>query len=139
LTPWHVAAALILPAPLASVLVVFTQTYAWVRVWRGRRPLYRWVFSAATVLLATQASAFILVTAPGPHPGIPSGWVGMAFVLVVAVLRWLINYSLILGAILVSSPDLRAKKIVSGFSDQIHQALHVTECLGAVNCGQRAP
>ena len=122
LTPWHFAAVLVLPAPLASLLVVFTQTYVWFRVWRGRRPLYKWVFSAATVLLATQASAIILMAAPGPHPGIPAGWIGMAFVLAVAVLRWLINYSLILGAILVSSPEMRAKKIVSGFGEQILEA-----------------
>jgi diguanylate cyclase (GGDEF)-like protein len=122
LTPWHFAAVLVLPAPLASALVITTQTYVWLRVWRGRRPLYRWVFSAATVLLATQASTLVLGAAPGPHPGIPIGWIGLAFVLAAAVLRWLINYSLILGAILVSSPNLRADKIVSEFSEQIFEA-----------------
>ncbi|KAA2262741.1 GGDEF domain-containing protein [Solihabitans fulvus] len=122
LTPWHFAAVLVLPAPLASALVVFTQTYVWLRVWRGRRPLYKWVFSAATVLLATQASAIVLAAAPGAHPGIPLGWLGIALVLVAAVLRWLINYALILGAILVSSPDLRAAQIVSEFSEQVIEA-----------------
>jgi diguanylate cyclase (GGDEF)-like protein len=131
LTPWHFAAVLVLPAPLASLLIVFTQTYVWFRVWRGRRPLYRWVFSAATVLLATQASAIVLIAAPGPHPGIPLGWVGLAFVLAVAVLRWLINYSLILGAILVSSPDMRARNIVSGFGEQVLEA-------GAIGLGLAA-
>jgi diguanylate cyclase (GGDEF)-like protein len=122
LTPWHFAAVLILPAPLASALVVFTQTYVWLRVWRGRRPLYKWVFSAATVLLATQASAILLVAGPGGHPGIPVGWIGIGLVVVVATIRWLINYSLILGAILVSAPDLRARKIISGFGEQIFEA-----------------
>jgi diguanylate cyclase (GGDEF)-like protein len=122
LTPWHFAAVLVLPAPLASALVIFTQTYVWFRVWRGRRPLYKWVFSAATVLLATQASAILLLVGPGKHPGIPVGWVGIGLVLVVAVVRWLINYSLILGAILVSSPDMRARKVISGFGEQIFEA-----------------
>jgi diguanylate cyclase (GGDEF)-like protein len=122
LTVWHFTAVLILPAPLATALVVFTQTYVWFRVWRGKRPLYKWVFSAATVLLATQASAVLLLVAPGPHPGIPIGWVGIAFVLAVAALRWLINYSLILGAILVSSPDLRAVQIVGEFGEQVLEA-----------------
>lgn len=122
LTPWHFAAVLVLPAPLASALVIFTQTYVWFRVWRGRRPLYKWVFSAATVLLATQASAILLLVGPGQHPGIPVGWVGIGLVLVVAVVRWLINYSLILGAILVSSPDMRARKVLSGFTEQIFEA-----------------
>jgi diguanylate cyclase (GGDEF)-like protein len=122
LTPWHWCAVLVLPASLASVLVVALQTYVWFRVWRGRRPLYRWVFSAATVLLATQASALVLAEAPGPHPGIPLGWIGLGFVIVAAVLRWLINYSLILGAILASSPDLRASQLLSKFNEQIVEA-----------------
>jgi diguanylate cyclase (GGDEF)-like protein len=122
LTPWHFAAVLVLPPALASVLVVFTQTYVWFRVWRGRRPLYRWTFSGATVLLATQASAWVLVAAPGPHPGIPTGVVGIVLVLAVAVLRWLINYSLVLGAILASSPDLRASQVVGEFGEQLLEA-----------------
>src|SRR6266568_2007952 len=122
LTPWHFAAALVLPAPLACALVVWTQTYVWFRVWRGRRPLYRWVFSAATVLWATQSTALVLHAAPGPHPGIPVGWVGLALVVAAGILRWLINYALILGAILVSSPDLRASHIVSQFSEQLFEA-----------------
>jgi diguanylate cyclase (GGDEF)-like protein len=122
LTVWHFTAVLVLPAPLATALVVFTQTYVWFRVWRGRRPLYKWVFSAATVLLATQASAVLLLAAPGPHPGVPTGWIGIVFVLAAAVLRWLINYSLILGAILVSSPDLRAGQIVGEFGEQVLEA-----------------
>jgi diguanylate cyclase (GGDEF)-like protein len=122
LTVWHFTAVLVLPAPLAAALVVFTQTYVWFRVWRGERPLYKWVFSAATVLLATQASAVLLLVGPGPHPGIPVGWVGLALVLAAAVLRWLINYGLILGAILVSSPDLRAVQIVSEFGEQVLEA-----------------
>jgi len=122
LTVWHFTAVLILPAPLATALVVFTQTYVWFRVWRGRRPLYKWVFSAATVLLATQASAVLLLAAPGPHPGIPTGWIGIGFILAAALLRWLINYSLILGAILVSSPDLRAGQIVGEFGEQVLEA-----------------
>jgi diguanylate cyclase (GGDEF)-like protein len=122
LTVWHFTAVLILPAPLATALVIFTQTYVWLRVWRGKRPLYKWVFSAATVLLATQASAVLLLVAPGPHPGIPIGWLGIAFVLAVAVLRWLINYALILGAILVSSPDLRAGQLVGEFGEQVLEA-----------------
>jgi hypothetical protein len=80
------------------------------------------VFSAATVLLATQASALVLAEAPGPHPGIPLGWIGLGFVIVAAVLRWLINYALILGAILASSPDLRASQLLSKFNEQIVEA-----------------
>lgn len=121
-TPWHFAAVLVLPVALAGALVVFTQTYAWFRVWRDRRPLYRWAFSAATILWATVASALVLGAGPGPHPGVPPGWVGLAVVLAAAGLRWLINYSLILGAIVVSSPDLRASQIVGEFGEQILEA-----------------
>lgn len=122
LTPWHFAAVLVLPPALASALVIFTQTYVWFRVWRGRRLLYRWVFSAATVLLATQASVLVLDTAPGPHPGVPTGWIGLALIVAAAALRWLVNYSLVLGAILVSSPDLRAVQVVGEFGEQLLEA-----------------
>lgn len=122
LTVWHFAAVLILPMPLATALVAATQTYVWFRVWRGARPLYKGVFSTATIILATQAASLILDSGPGPHPGIPSGWVGLAFVLAAAAVRWLINYTLVLGAILVSSPDLRARQIVGEFGEQVLEA-----------------
>jgi hypothetical protein len=38
---WCVAAVVALPAALACLVIVIDFTWLWLRVWRGRRPLYR--------------------------------------------------------------------------------------------------
>lgn len=122
LTPWNFAAVLLLPPVLASGLVIINHTYMWLRVWRGRRPLYRWVFSTATVLLGTQAAALVLTAGPGPHPGLSLDPRSLPLVLAAAALRWFINYALVVGAILLSTPDLRATQVFSQFGDQLLEA-----------------
>lgn len=119
---WSFAALLILPPALASAMVVFTHTYSWLRVWRGRRPLYRWIFTIATVLIATQAGVVVLAFGPGPYPGIPSTVAGLGVVAAAGALRWLINYVLVVGAIMISSPDMRASQALSNFSERILEA-----------------
>lgn len=119
---WSFAALLILPPVLASAMVVFTHTYSWLRVWRGRRPLYRWIFTIATVLIATQAGVVVLAFGSGPYPGIPSNVAGLGVVAAAGALRWLINYTLVVGAIMISSPDLRASQALSNFSERILEA-----------------
>jgi diguanylate cyclase (GGDEF)-like protein len=103
-------------------MVVFTHTYSWLRVWRGRRPLYRWIFTIATVLIATQAGVVVLAFGPGPYPGIPSTIAGLGVVAAAGALRWLINYVLVVGAIMISSPDMRASQALSNFSERILEA-----------------
>ncbi|WP_084743291.1 GGDEF domain-containing protein [Amycolatopsis australiensis] len=131
LTLWDFAAVLVLPPAAASGLIVLTHTIAWLRVWRGRRPLYRWVFSDATVLLATQAAALVLLAGPGPNPGVPAGLGGLAVILVAAVLRWFVNYALVVGAILISSPGMRAGQVIGEFGEQIIEAGALGLGLGA--------
>ncbi len=131
LTLWDFAAVLVLPPAAASGLIVFTHTIAWLRVWRGRRTLYRWVFSDATVLLATQAATLVLLAGPGPNPGVPAGLGGLAVILVAAVLRWFVNYALVVGAILISSPGMRAGQVIGEFGEQIIEAGALGLGLGA--------
>ncbi|WP_284741649.1 GGDEF domain-containing protein [Amycolatopsis sp. RTGN1] len=131
LTLWDFAAVIVLPPAVASGLIVFTHTIAWLRVWRGRRPLYRWVFSDATVLLATQAAALVLLIGPAPHPGVPAGLGGLAIILVAAIVRWFVNYALVVGAILISSPGMRAGQVIGEFGEQIIEAGALGLGLGA--------
>lgn len=131
LTLWDFAAILVLPPAAASGLIVFTHAVAWLRVWRGRRSLYRWVFSDATVLLATQAAALVLLAGPGPHPGVPAGPGGLAVILGAGVLRWFVNYALVVGAILISSPGMRAGQVIGEFGEQIIEAGALGLGLGA--------
>jgi diguanylate cyclase (GGDEF)-like protein len=121
---WSVAGALILPPLLASALVVVTYTIAWLRIWPRQRPLdaFRWVFSGATILLGTQAAIAVLALGMPTYPGLPRAtWAGFADLAVVAAalgLRWLLNYGLVVGAILISSPNTRLAQVLENFHEQ---------------------
>jgi diguanylate cyclase (GGDEF)-like protein len=125
---WSVAAAIILPPALTSVVVVATYGIAWLRIWPRRRPLqlFRWVFSAATVLLGTQAAIAVLNLGMPHYPGLPrstgAGVVDLAVVVGAMGLRWLINYGLIVTAILVSSPNTHARQVLENFDEQLQEA-----------------
>lgn len=122
LTVWDFTAVIVLPATVACGVIVVTHTYTWLRVWRGRRPLYRWLFSDATVLLGTQAAAYVLLMGPGDPPGIPPGLVGLAVLVAAAAVRWFVNYALVVGAILASSPHMKARQVIGEFGDQLLEA-----------------
>lgn len=125
---WCFAAVVVLPAILASAIVALIYVWAWIRVHQRRRPMYRWAFSGATVIIATQIAAAVLALAPGPHPGMPSGTAGWALAVAAAAARWLINYALVVGAILLSSPNLRAADILHTIDERVLE-------LGAVGLG----
>lgn len=122
LTLWDFAALLVLPPQLASALILVSHSCAFLLIWRKRRPLYRWLFSDATVLLATQLGAVLLLVGPAHYPGVPSSWTGLGMVLAAAAVRWFVNYALVLGAILVSTPELRVGTLLGDFSEQILEA-----------------
>lgn len=116
---WCVAAFILLPPLLASALVVVVYIWSWLRVWRRRRPLYRWVFSASTVIIATQVACALLAVGPGQHPGMPMTFAGLGLAAGAAALRWLINFSLVVGVLLLSSPKIRASTILQGLDQRI--------------------
>jgi diguanylate cyclase (GGDEF)-like protein len=118
-TVWSFAAVMIFPVTLACAMVVLTHVWAWVRVWRGRRPLYRWVFTTASIVIATQVAAIVLAAGPGAHPGVPTTIASLAVVIAAATLRWFINYSLVIAAILISSPNARAAQVFHNIGERI--------------------
>lgn len=121
---WSVAGALILPPLLASALVIVTYTIAWLRIWPRQRPLdlFRWLFSGATILLGTQAAIAVLALGLPTYPGLPRPtWAGFADLAVIAAalgIRWLLNYGLVVAAILISSPNTRLAKVLENFHEQ---------------------
>jgi len=116
---WCIAAIVALPSVLAGATVAFMCTWLWFRIWRGRRPLYRWAFSSASVIIATQTAAAILALDPHTYPGVPTTLSAFGLVAVAAALRWLVNFSLVSGAILLSSPNMRAIELFDGISERI--------------------
>jgi len=71
------------------------------------------VFSAATVLLATQAAAAVLATDPDGYPGVPAGALALGLVVVAGAVRCMVNFGLVTGAIALSRPGLQAGQLLA--------------------------
>ena len=95
---WTFAAAVLLPAGFAAVVAVVVFTHLWWRSWRPRVPIYRHVFSTATIVLAVLAASAVMVPGDGGAglPSLPS--LGLALLAYTTV-----NSCLVAGAIAVSS------------------------------------
>jgi diguanylate cyclase (GGDEF)-like protein len=116
---WTFAGLLLLPPPLTAALVVIVYTHAWVRTSR-RILLYRWAFSAATVILACGCGALILSAAnPTGYPSFPTGPVGFIVLCTAGAAYWFVNYALVAGAILLSDPGAPGRRALGNASDQL--------------------
>jgi diguanylate cyclase (GGDEF)-like protein len=109
---WYLAAAITLPPVYALLAPVPLAAY---RLWRVRSGfMYRRVFSNATLSLAYGASSIVFRSFPRNIAGAVPGtghhvlmWT--AAVAICALLAWLINYGLVLGAIKLSDPAMRIR------------------------------
>ncbi len=127
---WTFAAVLVLPLPLAVGLVALTHAHLRLRV--VHTPIFRWCYSAATVVLATHAaSAALQVGLPaGAYPGLPTGWQGLFVVFLAGLARFFVNHGLIVMIILVSSPQTPGRTAlgsVGGYAIEV-----AALCLGAI-------
>ena len=116
---WVFAGLLLLPLSLVIGLVVISYGYSWIRVY-GRTIAHRKVFSACTFILASAAAAAVL-RAGGlfGEPRVPTGPYSLLVVLGAATTWWLVNFALVIGAILLSSPDATARGALGDLSDQL--------------------
>ncbi|QFZ24378.1 diguanylate cyclase [Saccharothrix syringae] len=118
---WFFAGVLLLPLPALALLIGSGFAHEWFRVFRGKVPPHRKVFSAATVVLGSW-TAQLAITAL--HPG-GSGLArldgpgGAAALLTAGLLYWLVNYALVVGAIILSHPEQPARKALGSPSDQL--------------------
>lgn len=100
---WVFAGLLLLPLSMAIVLAVLAYSYVSIR--RFSHPvIFRKVFSAATFVLASFA-AFALLRLGGLSavPRLPTGWSSLLVVLGAVALWWVVNFALIVHAIVLSS------------------------------------
>ena len=124
-TVWNVAALLLLPPVLATLVIVSTHTYGFLRIHRrDDRKTHRWVYSGATVILASQVAVLILATGTDTYPGIPApaslrGW---AVVLAAVTVRWLINYMLIIVVSGLMRPQMTFKDAFVRLGEQVNEA-----------------
>ena len=130
---WTLAAALLLPPALGAVVVVVVYTHLYWRVLRpvplpDRRPAYREVYNASTVIVAVHgASAIVGATGPGGvYEGLPPV-LGLVLALLVYTV---VNTCLVLGAVAIVNPETRILQILFGGDELVLEL--ATLCLGAL-------
>jgi diguanylate cyclase (GGDEF)-like protein len=114
---WMFAGLLILPLPLAMAIVAVGFTYSWLRI-DDQRTAHRAAFNTATYVLALGSAAAIVHTGSA-HPGIPRGPAGLALLVAAAGTYWLVNYALVVGAILLSTPQVTAREAMGNPTNQL--------------------
>ncbi|MCA1704632.1 MAG: GGDEF domain-containing protein, partial [Actinobacteria bacterium] len=118
---WIFAGLLLLPPSLLAMLIMVTYSHLWFRGSK-RIVVHRWVFSAATVVLAGAIGAAVLEASVG-YPGLPrQGPVGLLAIVAAALAYWLVNYSLVVGAILLCAPEVPARVALGDPGDQLIMA-----------------
>ena len=132
---WTFAAAVLLPPALAATVVVLVYSHLWWRVWRPADvPLYRHVYTTATVVLAA-AAAHAVVRAAGGVPAEAGDVLGVVGIGLAVVLYVVVNTLLVAVAIALS--DQRAARDRPGARELVGRwddnALEVaTICMGAL-------
>jgi diguanylate cyclase (GGDEF)-like protein len=127
---WTFAAALLLPPTLAAAVVVVVYTHLWQRVWRPAKvPLYRHVYTTATVVLAAGA-AHLAVRQAGGLPDAPDDVPGVLGVTLAVLVYVLVNSILVALAIRLSGGGTTPRELFGRLDDN---ALEVaTLCMGAL-------
>ncbi|GAB3920544.1 diguanylate cyclase [Kribbella albertanoniae] len=114
---WIFAGILILPPLLAIAVITLSYLHSWARL--RRTAPHRAAFSAATVVLGSAVAVMCLRTInPGNQLSYAGGAIGLVAVTAAALAYWLINYSLVVGAVLLSNPEANARKALGQLSDQ---------------------
>jgi len=126
---WTFAAALLLPVRLSALVVVVLYAHLWLRVWKPAGvPMYRLVYTAATVVLAAHAAYAVVAPvrdAGGAH-GLPAlGWVALA-----AAAYLLVNNVLVAAAMALGGGKPSARELVGGVDDHVLEL--ATLCLGVM-------
>ncbi|WP_232662116.1 GGDEF domain-containing protein [Pseudonocardia sp. TRM90224] len=128
---WTFAAALLLPPILASAVIIVVYAHLWQRVWRPAKvPLYRHVYTTATVVLAATA-AHTAVERAGGLPGDPTDMAGVLGVCAAVVIYVGVNTVLVAAAIALSSTEgVSVRDLIGRLDDN---ALEIaTLCMGAL-------
>jgi diguanylate cyclase (GGDEF)-like protein len=116
---WIFASVLLLPLSLVIPLTALSYVYSWFRVY-GRTIAHRKIFSNSTAILASAAAAAVL-RGGGlvSEPRVPTDFWSLLVVLSAGATWWLVNYALVVGAILLASPEATARDALGELSHQL--------------------
>ncbi|MBP2320212.1 diguanylate cyclase (GGDEF)-like protein [Kibdelosporangium banguiense] len=116
---WVFTGVLLLPLPLVVGLAVIAYTYCWLRVY-GEFVWHRKIFSAATFILASAAASAVLRAGGlAAAPRVPVDFLSLVVVVSAAATWWLVNYAMVVGAILLSNPETNARAALGDLSEQL--------------------
>ncbi|MBC3191416.1 GGDEF domain-containing protein [Pseudonocardia sp. C8] len=132
---WTFAGALLVPPALAGVVVLGVYGHLWWRVWRpAGAPLYRHVYTTATVVLAAFTAAALVAPdqiAAAAGAGRGSMLAGYGWLLVAMVVYVLVNQVLVAVALALSSGRRFAWRGLLGDGDD-HVLEGATLCLAVL-------
>ncbi len=115
---WIFAAVLSVPLSLAFAVTAVVYVHAWFRTSPGS--LYRKLFSGATMVLAPAAAIAVLqLSRPDGYPIIPQGVLGLVVLIGAGTAFWLVNYALVVGAVILSDPHQPARRALGSPNDQV--------------------
>jgi len=125
---WTFAGAIVLPPVCATAVAVVVHLHVWLRTGRPRVPLYRSVYSAATIVLACLGAAAVIdFLGSGPAPLSAAGVPGITLALLVYTT---INTGLVAGAIAMSAPQPDMARVLGRWDDNLLEI--ATLSLGAL-------
>ena len=130
---WTFAAAMLLPPLPAALVIVVIYAHLWKRVWQPARvPLYRHVYTTATVVLAALAARAVLV-AFGGLPTNTDDAVGVLGLIAAVLVYVLVNTLLVALAIALSTRRLQngaLRRLLGQWDDNVLEV--ATLCMGAL-------
>ncbi|GLZ28363.1 GGDEF domain-containing protein [Lentzea sp. NBRC 105346] len=113
---WLFAGVLLLPMPLLVALIGISYVHAWFRVYRRRALPHRKLFSACTVILGCAAGKSVLLAISPVSLEGPAGLLGVTLA---GFVYWIVNYALVVGAIIMTNLDKPRRSAFGHPSDQL--------------------
>ena len=131
LSVWLFAGVLLLPPPLLCGSIVLGYLHSLARVYRFRVLVHRKLYSLATLVLGALAAYWVLhAVEPATEPFATTldGPAGLLALAGAGLAYWLINYGLVVTAIVLTNPDRPLRSSLGPATDQLMLA-------GAVGMG----
>lgn len=128
---WTFAGAVLLPPVLSAVVAVVVFTHLWWRSWRPRVPIYRHVFSTATIMLACFAASAVVAPTDGAHfPTLVGKAHDLPLLMLALLVYTTVNSCLVAGAIAVSTSQTDLGTVFGGWDVNLLEISTLT--LGAL-------
>lgn len=126
---WTFAATLLLPLSVAATVILLVYAHLWIRVWLPAKvPLYRHVYTTATVVLAATAAHLVMAQAGG-LPGGAEDLVGVTGLALAVLAYAVVNAGLVAVAILLSGSG-GVRDLLGRWDDTAVEI--ATLCMGAL-------